>query len=381
MGNIVLIIVTENDAYGRALGQAILHICSQIVVHLVNKEEFFLIRKYADSSGLSSFIDEADLILWDGEEAEAGYGGRFVLLSDNPAMAVKKFSEKKFCIYKYSNAQCVVSGLFEIYSFLTGKRAAHIKRGQVRMLAFSSWSGGTGCTTVAMSVAQELCRFRGNRVLYLSFEEMESTGEFMESPAGIRGAGVYLYHLFKPDSLKRVSDDELNGDYPMMDSYMIRDSFGVEAFAPTSGRNPLRSLTAEEYEVFMASVTDSGRYDVIVMDLGNSMSCIDLSCLEIAEKVCFVSDSRSSVRETQYLQHLMYRCGEEVMKKLIRTENMTDNVHSETADCDDVPMMETVARIARSSTAIQGGRTKRIFLDGEFGRSIQELTDKMTGSA
>lgn len=376
MGNISLLIVSDDREYGRVLGQAILHICTQILIQLMSKEEFFLMRRRSGRQRDGScFVDTADLILWDGEEAESVYGGRIVLLSEKPEMAVKKISEKRFCIYKYSTAQSVVSEIFEIYSVLTGKRAAHIKGRSVRLLAFSSCSGGTGCTTLAMAAAQELCRFRNQRVLYLSFEEVESTGEFMESPVGVKGAGVYLYHLFKPGSL-RIAEE--TGEYPLMEGYIVRDSFGVEAFAPTAGRNPLKSLTEEEFTVFMASVIDSGRYDAVVMDLGSGISKTELSCMEISEKVCFIS-GKSASREIQYLQYLICRCGEGIVEKLVKTENMAAlSEKEEKGQVGQAPMIETAVKIAESDDFLQTGEVKRIFLDGSFGSSIKLLTEKLT---
>ena len=384
MENLSLVIVTDDREYGRALGQAMLHLCSQIFVHIIGKEEFFLKRReaYGDEAE-RRYIESADMILWDGHEAEGAYGGRIVLLSDKPAMAVKNFAEKKFCIYRYSPAQTIIASLFEIYSFLTGRKAVNIRRQTVNVLAFSSWSGGAGCTTVAMAVAQELCRFRGKRVMYISLEEVESTGEFIESPPGVKGAGVYLYHLFKTSSL-RVSDRIEDGrGYPIMESYIVRDGFGLEAFAPTRGRNPLKSLSDEEMDIFIASLIDSGRYDVIIMDLGNCISGISVSCMEIAEKICFVSRSGDkSGREEQYLQYLMCICGEGIVEKILKAENMADNeAGAQDASGENQGMLETASYIGKTSAALRQENVRRIFLDGKFGNSIRALTEKLMESA
>lgn len=382
MGNIQLLLVTDDCEYGRAFGKAMLHISSQIFVDVLGKREFF--SKSKECSGEDeerSRVESADLILWDGNEAEGAYGGRIVMISEDPAMAVKNFAGKKFCIYKYSPAQCIAASLFEIYSSLTGKHAANIKRHEVRMLAFSSWSGGSGCTTLAMSVAQELCRFQGRKVLYLSFEEVESTGEFMENTDGVKGAGVYLYHLFKPDRLKRISTADMHADYPAIEGYIVRDGFGVEAFAPAAGRNPLKNLTDEELDVFIASIIDSGRYDAVIMDLGSCISGVSLSCMEMSEKICMVSRPSSSSRENQYIRHLISCLGESVMDKLIKTENMVCEGKNVMHDVDEDPIAEAELSIEKSRTFMQRGEISRIFLDGAFGNSIRALTERMTMTA
>lgn len=382
MENLSLVIVTDDREYGRALGQALLQLCSGMMIRIFRKEEFFVQRYEHESSGDGSiFLSSADLILWDGPEAEVSYGGRIILLTEKPSMAVSDHLEKRFCIYKYSQAQSIAAALFDIYSDLTGHRTVNVKRQQVRMLAFASCCGGSGCTVAAMAAAQELCRFRGKRVLYLSFEETESTGDFMNASSGVKGIGVYLYHLFKArDTGLRVpqgSGSEKN--CPPVESYTIHDDFGVETFAPAAGRNPLRELSEDELDIFTASVIDSGRYDVIVMDIGTSLSAVDLACLGMAEKICFISRyAGSTIREERYLQHLIFSCGESVIDRMIKVENMVPDERAETLrGGGDTAMLDTEVYLSRSSTFLQGGDIKRIFLDGRFGQDIKLLAEKL----
>ena len=382
MENLSLVIVTDDREYGRALGQALLQLCSGMMIRIFRKEEFFLRRREYENSGESAvFLSSADMILWDGPEAEVSYGGRIILLTEKPSMAVSDHVEKRFCLYKYSQAQSIAAALFDIYSDLTGHHTVNVKRQQVRMLAFSSCCGGSGCTVAAMAAAQELCRFRGRRVLYLSFEETESTGDFMNVSPGVKGIGVYLYHLFKArDTGLRVpqgSGSEKN--CPPVESYTIHDDFGVETFAPAAGRNPLRELSEVELDIFTASVIDSGRYDVIVMDIGSGLSAVDLACLGMAEKICFVNRSAGSTsREERYLQHLIFSCGESVIEKMIKVENMvSDDREEDHRDRADTAMLDTEVYLSRSSTFLQGGEIKRIFLDGRFGQDIKLLAEKL----
>ena len=166
---------------------------------------------------------------------------------------------------------------------------------------------------------------------------------------------------------------------PPVESYTIHDDFGVEAFAPAAGRNPLRELSEDELDIFTASVIDSGRYDVIVMDIGTGLSAVDLACLGMAEKICLVSRSSGAVsREERYLQHLIFSCGESVMDRIIKVENMTADDRADIQrGREDTAMIDTEAYLSRSSTFLQGGEIKRIFLDGRFGQDIKLLTEKL----
>ena len=382
MERISLVIVTDDMDYGRALSQALLQLCGGMLIRLAGKDEFFAeSRKNAEGSGEEWFAS-ADLILWDGDEAEEAYGGRIVLLSGKPSMTVKNVRENRFCLYRYSTAQVIAASLFEIYGHIAGKRTANVRTHATRLLAFASWTGGSGCTSVAMSVCQELRSFGGSRVLYLSFEEIESTGEFMGSAQGVRGAGMYLYYLFKSDSHVISSAGEDAG-LPSIEGHILHDDFGLEAFAPAAGRNPLAELSEDELDVFMASVIDSGRYDVIVMDLGTGLSSTSVACMTMAERICFVAKSGESYRrEEQYIQHIVHRCGEEIMDKAVKAENMAaaseEELHRPPAAS---PMIDADVRIGMSSTFVQRGDVRRIFLDGRYGRDIKRLTAILTESA
>ena len=69
--------------------------------------------------------------------------------------------------------------------------------------------------------------------------------------------GRYLYHLFH-----KMAGEDVISEMPFLDGYVIRDEFGLETFAPTRGRNPLRELDPEEFSLFLDSLMQSGRYDM-----------------------------------------------------------------------------------------------------------------------
>jgi len=371
MENVSLTLVTDDMDYGRAVSRAMTHLCSQMSVRIIGKDDFFILEKQQSEHSCVP----ADIILWDGAEAEEAYGGRIVLISEKAALARKNFADERFCIYRYSTAQVMIASVFEIYSALTGKTAVHVNRGQARLLAFSSCRGGTGCTSLAVAVGQELSRFRGMRVMRISLEHVESTGDFAGEYAGIKGAGVYLYHLFKNDKKNKLLSEGVNDSgksgYPIVDSYIVRDEFGVEMFAPTNGRNPLRNLTEEELDVFVAALIDSGRYDAIIMDLGNNLDDIDISCMEMAHRICLVStgDSGDS-RENGYLQHLIRCCDERVTDKMVRVENM--------AAADGSGSVEKIVGADRKKSLPTGRQADRQ-TSGQADRQMSKQTEVKTG--
>lgn len=372
MENIFVAIVTGDKEYGRSLSLGILSICRGFIIRIFTGGEFLEEDR------------DYDIVLWDGEEVSRVFGGRIVYLAEKPSDAVKNHGEKRFAIYKYSTASSTVASIFEIYEALTGRQAVNLRRQDVRLFAFSSCVGGAGCTTLAMSVAQELCRFQGKHVLYLSFEEMDSVGEYMGNDGGLQGVSVYLYELFNkiytgrnnPGWPAGNSAEPPSGN-PFLDRYMIRDDFGMEAFAPSAGRNPLRELNVGELNRFIASLIDSGRFDVIIMDIGQWLSRTGLKCMEMAEKICFVSGSNcKDARRNQYISHIVSNCGEEIPSKTVTVINRADQQPGESRS--EGKSGESFLKVSSCRTFANEGGYRKIFLEGEFGKDISILTEKMT---
>lgn len=363
MDNLFLAIVTRDKEYGRSLSLAMLSVCRSFIIRIFSAEEFLEENR------------DYDIVLWDGEEVREAYGGRIVYLAEKPSEAIRNISQKRFCLYKYSSAACIVSAIFEIYKELTGRRAMNIKTQDVRLFAFASFAGGSGCTTIAMAIAQEFTRFYDKKVMYLSFEELDSAGEYMKHEQGIKGAEVYLYRLFNK-MYPNHGDSEEEKSIPFIEGHIVRDEHGVEAFAPSAARNPLREVRPDEINKLMVSLIDSGRYDVIIIDMGNWLSKTGLKCLQMTEKLCVVSTPESSqIKEHNYNSHLVACCGEEIMGKCIRVLNhkRKNSLEKSGADSNFTEYID----IRRCTGIMNDENHKTIILEGEFGNDISCLAEKL----
>lgn len=361
MENISLAIVTDDREYGRALGLAILNTSNSFIITVSAKNEFIRCGK------------RTDLILWDGEEAREAYGGNIILISEKPSMTMVDLSNNRYSLYKYGSAEALVGSLLEIYSRLTGRNPVSIRKHDIKLFAFTSWAGGSGCTTVAMAAGQELCRFRGKRVLYLSFESIESTGEFINGGGGMKSLNQYMYELFSR---------EKKGNF--LQSYLIKDDFGMEAFAPSRGRNPLLDMSKDEAYLFIASIIDSGRFDVIIADAATCLSDVGMVCVEMADKICMVAPpAHNQAREIQYLSHMIYNCGEHILQKMIKVKNMTESFaaeekEQEMKECEgEANVIETCLYIEDRLPYLEHDSIKKLLLEGDFGKRINLLTDKL----
>ena len=194
-----------------------------------------------------------------------------------------------------------------------------------------------------------------------------------------KNLGQYLYYLFKEKSehTASVGEGKWNYQVPYLESYLLRDEYDLEAFAPTKGRNPLCQLDGRELCTFIGSLMESGRYDMILAELGCSLSDGALACIEMAERFCMVHTGNiSGVREAQYLQYLIGHCGEQVLEHFVKVENMMN--HEPPAKEESPGFLETELYIKKGAKYLQEGDIRRILLEGDFGRSIHDLTKLMT---
>ena len=381
MEHITIALVSEDQEYAKALGMGLLHVCRTFLIRLFTPQEF-----QARDDG-----EDFDLLVWDGElqEENAEPAQGVIKLVEKPSQVRKEFNKKDFQLYRYSCAQSFVADLFEIYGQLTGRHPVNVARQDVRLFAFASWEGGAGCSTAAVAVGRELCRYHQKKVLYLSLEEIESTENFFSSYSGAKSLGRYLYHLFRSD--KTLAGDGGDPQAPFLDGYVIRDEFGLEAFAPTRGRNPLRELDPQEFFRFLDSLMQSGRYDTILLDLGSALSPLDLACIELAEKVCLIASLQASAfREAQYMQYLICRCSETVLEKFIKVanritkEDMCQISSEDVSDGTEDPILKFSLFLGKTRYFTDEKKGKRLAEEGAFQTGIasvaEHLIDPLTQS-
>ena len=337
MENLRIAVVSPDEAYNRVFCMSLLNACRQIEAKAYTTRQFIL--NWADYEGPGAFYDCFDLVLWAGDEISDSYGDNIVYLTDRASLTGMDYAAGKFAIYRYSSSVTIIAQIFDIYSHLTGRGFPLVKRNDVRLIASASYCGGSGCTTAARAVAQELSRFHRKRVFCISLEDVESAGEFMTVPEGIKSEGEFLYRLLG------------KGNRPFLDSYMVRDAFGVCSFAPPGGRNPLGELSAGDMSTLLAALMDSGRFDVIIADLSTCLTDAAAAIMEAAERICITAKAgEPGVRERSYMGQLSESCGQDIGNRMIR------------------------AVLSRG----EGGRIDiSAPLEGNFGKEISKLTEKL----
>lgn len=250
--------------------------------------------------------------------------------------------------------------MYTVISSGGGGRILKIKDKDMRIIAFASFSGGSGCTTVAMAAARELCRFRNRKVLYLSMEDVESTEDYFTEMQDRGSIGEFLYRLLGERSALPGSKEGV----PFPEGYLIKDKFGIEAFKPTGAGNPLRELEEEEMDCFLGAVTGCGRFDTIIIDMGSCITGAGLRAMKEAESICMVSGPNSSMaRRQKYISRIAGITDHDA--KTIEVVNMWEGGGSG----------EGTKSICIRRAAGEPGRMQEILLEGTIQKDVEGLVD------
>ena len=379
MENLIVAIVSCDEAYNRALMLSLLNVCRDLTVRTYDNHRF--VQDWSDYHGGGAYYEKFDIILWAGDEISDSYGDNIIYLTDRASLMNRDYFTSRFCLYKYSTANTIVAAIFDIYAHLTGRGAFFMHKEGVRLIGFASCSGGAGCTTVAMSVGQELCRFHGSRVLYLTLEDVESTGDFINTAPGKKNAGEFLYRLLGSVSERAVNS---SNTIPFLDGYLLKNPFGVEAFAPARGKNPLRELSPGDMQKFIATLIDCGRFDVILLDLSTCLTDASIAAMALAEKICFTARAGElHTREKNYLSQVISCGGEGTIEKMIKIENMHDadykindeDISQHLAECEMITTKDFIRKFSLNHIS-----KKDISLEGGFGADISRLTGTLMES-
>ncbi len=211
---------------------------------------------------------------------------RIIVLTEYKVQDLLKQSEREgahlWYIFKYQNVNHIISDLNYLVGAITGKRSLLRKSTAPDLIGFYSMAGGTGKTAVAAGTSRELSRHHDKKVLFLSFEEIPTTSLLFGSNHNNRNLGDYLYFLLE----KR--DEELCS---APHCFTAADSYGVESFYPTNGRNDLNELKPDELVHFIKILSDSCRYDYIIMDLRNDLSDQTMFLMNLCSKIVIVEDN------------------------------------------------------------------------------------------
>ena len=405
MESIKLAIFTHDIDYGIELGEALSIFRNNFIVKVF--EDISELETLYDSkveSGFDLLLLELDTdkmpetVLKDiGKMSETfGNDKRIIRLTEVRADCAKDVESMVFVLYKFSAVQDLVADILLYYSLLCGKKMFSPPNENMKMIAFCSAKGGAGKTTVALGVGQALRRYYSKSVLYLNFEEVESTLLYMKKREGGLDLCAYLYYFLKP-----------GGKKPDLEAFLTSDKFGVKTFVPGASTNELLNLDDEKMIVFLNEIENSGAFDYVLIDMGESFSERAKNMLNVCNKIVVIStfDGLEDLQEKRYIRCLQSVIGAVAYKSHNADANVEDGatvkvvdgnnanvlggaigrlnkniitVYNKITEPEEVAFDGTSIYIEFDSDSFERiGEVIEISIDRDFGRGIKELVKKI----
>jgi MinD-like ATPase involved in chromosome partitioning or flagellar assembly len=240
--------------------------------------------------------EEWDIYLTDNMNASAE---RIVYLTEEPSLATVNEETSCYILHKYQHIGYISNILRLAHSDYSKSEMLSDETENANIICICATSGGTGCTSVSLGLCQELTRFHGKKVLYISLEEFESTlTHFPDAHHEANNITKLVYSILN-----------LNGGCNSTPAaYISKNDFGVSAFHPARGRNPLRDLTGNEFIKFINHITKEKLFTDLVLDCGNGLDSSILSAFQLSAGIYHVTGKNPDHnRKSTYLRTVANR--------------------------------------------------------------------------
>ena len=275
-----LLLSDKDMEYGKALARAVSNLHNEFEISTQKMNDKLITKDY-DLLIIGGYSEETILNMMDDHPVRE----HIVILSDirtgNLMNQAENPDHRFWYIYKYQNINSIISDINFVLGTVTGKKN-HIRNSTVSdLIGFFSIGGGTGQTAIAIGTARELSRYHEKKVLYLSFEEFPATKLYIAIDSENRTITDYLYYLLE----RRNEALCLN-----LEAFTLSDEYGVETFSPSAGRNDLNLLDLEELTYVMKIISDSCRYDYILLDLKKELSEDTMQMMNLCSRLILIQN-------------------------------------------------------------------------------------------
>lgn len=210
-------------------------------------------------------------------------------------------------IYKYASVRTMVEKL-DASLFATETKAEH--KGTKTISVFSA-SGGCGKTLAALGVALNLQR-KGNRVLYISTEDMQDFEYYMKSNEVLSDEFTYQCTINIKNALKMLGNE------------IKADGFD---YLPAFKKLPITyHIELETYIDIIQYIKSRNTYDYIVVELSEQLSAIKIGFMQECEHNLIVTTQEEvAVKKLQAFLTNMYNLNNKVT---ILCNRCIDNRHN-----------------------------------------------------
>ena len=252
-------ICLEDRAFGEALAVGLAREAGSM--------RFFLLERVSEG-------DFCDLILSSGSEADDR-----VVEMVRDSQAHNCTGPPPYKVYRYKETQNLISDLVFIYFRLTGKVIEHRGSSVCRLIVFLADGGGCGTTSTALASARMLYRIYGAKSLYMNLCPLDDSRKYLEEE-GEESLLKLLYYLEQDRAFPLGSFITETEEIDYVNTGVINTYF-----------NEMRPLLMER---FLKKMDSLGKYDFLILDMGNHLCRENKKLLAGADCAVLMSDGERS---------------------------------------------------------------------------------------
>jgi cellulose biosynthesis protein BcsQ len=221
-------------------------------------------------------------------------------------------------ISKCSDVVKIVEDIDNYYYSLNSE-SVHLGMSSTRLVLCLGLSGGSGTSSVALCIANELSKNREKRVFYLSLDMFES---------GDHGSESASYERVLFSFLEKEFADGLN----LIENSVIRTEEGVWRMPVSRYTNVFLQLNLKDRKRYMQEVINNNKFDYLIVDGSNYQDDFTTYLIENCHEFILVDNNRSIKKSNmnKLVNHVEDIRFEE--KDCIRVVNFVDENNGDVAD-------------------------------------------------
>jgi Mrp family chromosome partitioning ATPase len=196
-----------------------------------------------------------------------------IVLSENIDDA--KTYEDVECIDKYKRVDHIYRFALSDYANKK-KRALDSKRSYIR--AVYSPAGGCGVSTIALAASYRAARM-GMRTLYLNLEDVPTQTLVIPNVAEAKGISDLAADL----------DEKMNLNARVA-SLLQRQEDNLYNFNIWENISDIRAMNETDTEKLITILSESGNFDLIIIDMANALSVKTIKVFDIADEILMVTN-------------------------------------------------------------------------------------------
>jgi len=247
---------------------------------IANYSDKFTLISFTEKKYLLDFLEKEkriDILLLSEDMYEQDFAREsiktIIILSDNSEQGeINGYPS----MMKYQQAQNLYSDIINVYTTQNPDNIEKITNeyDKTKIITFYSPLGGIGKTTLAVATAITLAA-QDIKVLYLNFEDIQTTNIFFNSSEG-KNLSELIYYV-----------KEKSSDFPQKFlSIKSRDEeTKVDFINPTESILDVDELTSEDVEFFIESILNLNMYKYVIIDTSSKFNSIYKLLLSSSHKV------------------------------------------------------------------------------------------------